>query len=132
MNTELQFLNDNSSMKLSELPESIRAERFCPFTEMLTDACEKLLGQAARTKQKDEGNKNKAAVVPLLNGNKPAVLPVTFVKLKAFLLPTHFCIVTFSATFVAVFISCWPLGPVMHNTTTKEAAPFIHLCCSKG
>ena len=32
---------------------------------MLTDACERLLGQAARTEQKDEGSK--AAAVPLLN-----------------------------------------------------------------
>ena len=50
-----------STMKLPELPESIRAKRFCPFTEMLTDACERLLGQAARTEKKDE--RNKAAVV---------------------------------------------------------------------
>ena len=54
-----------SSMKLSELPEPIRAERFRPFTEMLTDVCERLLGKAAKTKQKDEGSK--AAAVPLLN-----------------------------------------------------------------
>ena len=55
----------NSNLKPSELPKSIKAERFYPFTEMLTDACERIPEQAARTKQKDEGSK--AAVVPLLN-----------------------------------------------------------------
>ena len=52
-------------MKLSQLPESIRAERFCLFTEMLIDACDRLLGQAARTEEEDE--ENKAAVVTLLD-----------------------------------------------------------------
>ena len=41
---------------------------------MLSDVCERLLGQAARTEQKDK--RNKAAVVPLLNGNKVTVIPL--------------------------------------------------------
>ena len=49
---------------------------------MLTDACERLLGQAASTKQMDE--RSKEAAVPLLNGNKIAVVPLLFVKLKLF------------------------------------------------
>lgn len=65
MNTELQLVSDSFIYETVKLPESIMAERFCPFTEMLTEACERLLGQAARTEQEDEGNR--AAVFPLLN-----------------------------------------------------------------
>ena len=62
---ELPFPNDLFIMKLSELPESFRAERFYLFTEMLTDTCDRLLEQAARTEEEDK--ENKATVVTLFN-----------------------------------------------------------------
>ena len=41
-------------MKLCELPESIRTERFYLFMEIPTDTCDMVLGQVARTEEEDK------------------------------------------------------------------------------
>ena len=50
-----------SLMKLFEHLNSIRADRFYLSTEMLTDACDRLVKQAARTEKEDK--EKKAAVL---------------------------------------------------------------------
>ena len=52
-------------MKLSELPESIRDNRFCPHSDTITVAWDRLLGQAAMVEKIVV--KNNAPVVLLLN-----------------------------------------------------------------
>ena len=49
---------------------------------MLSDVCERLHGQAARSEQKDK--RNKAADVPLLNGNKATVVSLLNLLNKSF------------------------------------------------